>query len=127
VSRVVLDASAIIALAHGEPGADRVEPLVNGSFVSAVNWSEIARVCLATGRRPDALHGALTDAGCETVGFTVEDAELAARLWDETHLAGLSLADRACLALARRVRAAAVTADRAWVGLDVGVDVICVR
>jgi PIN domain nuclease of toxin-antitoxin system len=127
VSRVVLDASAILALAHGEPGADRVEPLVGGSFVSTVNWSEVARVCLAVGRHPNALHEVLTDAGCETVEFTVEDAELAARLWDDTRQAGLSLADRACLALARRLRACAVTADRAWADLEVGVEILCVR
>jgi ribonuclease VapC len=124
---VVLDASAILAIAHGEPGADEVEPLIDGAFVSTVNWSEVARVCLATGRRADSLRAVLTDAGCETVEFTVADATVAAELWSATRNAGLSLADRACLALSRRIRAPAVTADRAWVGLDVGVDVICVR
>lgn len=127
MSPVVLDASAILALAHGEPGADSVEPLVAGSFVSSVNWSEVARVCLAVGRHPNALREVLTDAGCVTVEFGVEDAELAARLREGTRHVGLSLGDRACLALARRLRARAVTADRAWADIDVGVEILCVR
>lgn len=125
--RVVLDASAVIALAHGEPGADAVEPLVEGSCISSVNWSEVARTCIAVGRDPDALRGLLADAGCETLDFTVDDATAAARLWSATRGAGLSLADRACLALAARLGVPAVTADRAWATLGVGLEVITVR
>ena len=125
--RVVLDASAVVALAHGERGAEQVEPWVDGSCISTVNWSEVARVCVAVERDPDALRALLSDAGCETVDFTPADATGAARLWPATRRAGLSLADRACLALARRLNAPAVTADRAWASLDVGVEVIAVR
>ena len=53
--------------------------------------------------------------------------ERAADLWQPTRGAGLSLGDRACLALARRLDVTAVTADRAWLGLDVGVDVNAIR
>jgi ribonuclease VapC len=123
----VLDASAVVALAHGETGAETIEPLVDGSCISTVNWSEVARVCLAVDRDPDALRAVLVDAGCRTIEFTVDDATLAARLWESTRNAGLSLADRACLALATRLDAPALTADRAWAGLDVGVEVIVVR
>lgn len=125
--RVVLDASAVLAVAHGEPGADVVEPLVDGSSLSAVNWSEVARVCLSAGRKPAALRSLLVDAGCEIVPFTVEDANVAAALWPATRAAGLSLGDRACLALAHRLDRVAVTTDRAWVELDVGVDVVYAR
>lgn len=123
----VLDASAVVALAHGETGAETIEPLVDGSCISTVSWSEVARVCLAVDRDPDALRAVLVDAGCRTIEFTVDDATLAARLWESTRNAGLSLADRACLALATRLEAPALTADRAWAGLDVGVEVIVVR
>lgn len=54
-------------------------------------------------------------------------AEAAARLRPATRHAGLSLADRACLALARRLGVPAVTADRAWGDLDVGVEVRLIR
>lgn len=126
-NRFVLDASAVVALAHGEPGADAVEPLVDGSSISSVNWSEVARICVTTGQRASALRTLLEDAGCEIVAFTAADAEAAAALWPETRRAGLSLADRSCLALARRLRATAVTADRAWRQLDVGVDIVSIR
>lgn len=125
--RVVLDASAVVALAHGEAGAEAVEPLVDGSCISTVNWSEVARVCVAVDRDPEALRALLADAGCRTVDFTADDATAAARLWRATRHAGLSLADRACLALAARLGVPAVTADRVWAELDVGVEVIAVR
>ena len=125
--RVVLDASAVIALAHGERGAEAVESLVDGSCLSTVNWSEVARVCVARERDPDALHVLLADAGCATLDLTADDATVAARLWPSTRDAGLSLADRACLALASRLGIPAITADRAWTRLDVGVEVVVVR
>jgi predicted nucleic acid-binding protein len=81
---VVLDASAVVALAHGEPGADAVAPHVDGACISTVNWSEVARVSVAVGRDPAALHALLDDAGCRTIDFTVDDATLAARLWEGT-------------------------------------------
>jgi ribonuclease VapC len=126
-SRVVLDASAVVALAHGEVGADAVEPLVDGACISTVNWSEVVRVCVAFDRDPEQLRAILGDAGCRTVDFTVDDATDAGRLWQATRDAGLSLADRACLALASRLGVPAVTADRAWSALDVGLEVIVVR
>jgi len=126
-ARAVLDASAVVAVAHGEPGAEAIEPLVEGSCISTVNWSEVARVCVAVDRDPEALRTVLIDAGCRTVAFTVEDAVAAARLWPPTRALGLSLADRACLALALRLSVPAVTADRAWLEIDVGVEVIAVR
>jgi PIN domain nuclease of toxin-antitoxin system len=124
---VVLDASAVLALAHREPGADRVAPHVDGACLSTVNWSEVARVCVTVGRKPASLREILADAGCVIVPFDADDAERAARLWPATRAAGLSLGDRACLALAERLGRTAVTADRAWVGLDVAVEVVCVR
>jgi PIN domain nuclease of toxin-antitoxin system len=70
--------------------------------------------------------------GLGSVGLSIEpfdarDAEMTARLWRPTRSAGLSLADRACLALALRLEAPVLTTDRAWVGLDHGVDVQVIR
>jgi len=61
--------------------------------------------------------------GVTIVPFGAEDAELAAQLRSSTQILGLSLADRACLALAARTDLPALTADRAWAGLDVGIRV----
>jgi ribonuclease VapC len=65
--------------------------------------------------------------GIVIVPFDPGDAERAGDLHDSTRAAGLPLAERACLALAARLGVPAVTADRAWIGLDVGVEVVCVR
>ena len=120
-------APAGVGGAPGAPGAAAGGPRGDGSCISTVNWSEVARVCVAVERDPDALRALLADAGCRTIDLTVDDATLAARLWPATRAAGLSLADRACLALATRLGVPAVTADRGWAALDVGVEVIAVR
>jgi ribonuclease VapC len=65
--------------------------------------------------------------GIEVVPFDADDARAAGELSLVTRDAGLSLGDRACLALARRLDVPAVTADRAWLNVDAGVDVVCVR
>jgi PIN domain nuclease of toxin-antitoxin system len=61
------------------------------------------------------------------VPFDISDAETTADLWARTRHLGLSLADRTCLALAARLGVPAVTADRAWLDLDLGIEVVCVR
>jgi ribonuclease VapC len=58
--------------------------------------------------------------------FSSEDAEIVAELWAPTRVAGLSLADRACLALARRHGIAAHTADRAWRKVETSVDIVLI-
>lgn len=123
----VLDASALLALLHDEAGAEVVEGLVERGAVSAVNWSEvrqrwIARELDVEGLRPD-----VEALGLTIVPFTADDAERAADFWPATRERGLSLGDRACLALAQRLRVPAVTADRAWLELELGVDVQSIR
>ncbi len=65
--------------------------------------------------------------GIEVEAFDADAADETGALWTATRDTGLSLADRACLAVARSLELPAVTADRAWLELDVGVDVRCIR
>lgn len=65
--------------------------------------------------------------GVTVLPFDVEDAELAAGLRPLTIRAGLSLADRACLALAAKLKIPAITADRAWKKLDLSVEIVVIR
>ncbi len=122
----VVDASALLALLQGEPGGKSVETAVEGSAMSAVNWSEVHHR-LARGIDVSELRSDVEALGLELVPFAVADAELAATLWSSTRHLGLSLGDRACLALARRLERPALTADRAWLDLDVGVRVHAIR
>ena len=124
---VVLDASALLAFLYGEPGADVVDAALDAASVSAVNWSETLAKILARGGSADRFGGQLLALGLMVEPFTAEDARAAAGLYPLTSRIGLSLGDRACLALATRLHAPALTANSAWAELDAGVEVRLLR
>jgi len=127
VPDAVLDASALIALLRDEPGADMVERLLGRAVVSAVNWTEVLQRYRAAGVATADKRESVEALGVKIERFTSDDADTVAELWQPTRPAGLSLADRACLALARRLDLPAHTADRDWRKLDVGVEVVLIR
>lgn len=125
---VVLDASAVLALLFDEPGADAVaEHVAGGAVVSTVNLAEVATVLVRRGRDPEVVLRPLR-AQVHVIAFTEDDAAAVAALYPLVSRRGLSLGDRACLALARRLQVAAITAEHVWRGLDVdGVTIEHVR
>jgi PIN domain nuclease of toxin-antitoxin system len=117
----------VLALLFGEHGAEIVADLITaGAVISAVNLSEVATVLV---RRELDVDGILEPLirQVAVVPFTDEDALSAAALYPVGGQRGLSLADRACIALARRLGTNAATADQAWLGLDVGVEITMIR
>ncbi|MGZ4152310.1 MAG: type II toxin-antitoxin system VapC family toxin [Actinomycetota bacterium] len=124
---VVLDASAVLALLEGEPGADEIEALLDGSVISAVNLSEVLQKTIEHDVDTDGLEYDLEALGVEIRAFGALQARAAAELWERAPRAALSLGDRACLALASGLDLAAVTADRRWSSLPLGVRVRVVR
>lgn len=126
-SALVFDASALLALLNEEPGAEVVQELVHRASISSVNWCEAFGRLRQAGVPHDALRDEMAETGVEVIAFERGDAEAAGDLLPRTRAHGLSLADRACLALASRLSVPAVTADRAWAELDVGVEIICIR
>lgn len=126
MSTAVLDASALLAWLKSEPGADVVEPLLSEAAISAVNWSESGQKIARDGSNPAVTLHRFTALGMTVVPFAAADAMATAELWESTSPAGLSLADRACVALARRLELPALTADRAWkqLGLDIEIQLI---
>ena len=114
MSSVVLDASALLALMQHEPGWERVDAVLGSSVISSVNYSETITKLIERGMLEADVRQALDLIQCEVMEFTESDAWEAARLRAETRAFGLSLGDRACLALARRLDATALTTDRAW-------------
>jgi ribonuclease VapC len=116
----VLDASAFLAFLFREQGAERfiatAGPL---PAISAVNWSEVHQKSTAHGVEGHQLLVRALDAGLEIMDLTADRAERVSGLWPETRRLGLSLADRACLALALELRRPAVTADRSWSRLSI--------
>lgn len=123
----VLDASALMALLNVEPGAEAVNQFAPSAAISAVNWCETYGKLRAAGVDAGSLTANMQETGIAILPFDEIDARAAGELAPATKHAGLSLADRACLALAARLRVPAVTADRAWPNLDVGVEILCVR
>lgn len=117
---VVLDASAVLAWLRAEPGADQVDTALDGSALSTVNASEIAQKLLQHGTDGTWAIAELRDLGVVLTPFMDADAMVAADLWASTRAAGLSLGDRACLAVAHRLSKPALTGDQAWKGLDLG-------
>lgn len=123
----ILDASALLALLHSEPGAEAVEVVLEDAAISAVNWSEVCQRSIAHDVNISDLRADTEALGLQIVPFTVDDAEQAAELWKPTRQLGLSLGDRACLGLARRLGRPALTADRAWLDVDTGVEIRMIR
>jgi len=124
---VVLDASALLAFLHDEPGGDEITPVLEDAWVSAVNWSEILQKSLQREVDIDGMQQAFTELGVRFEPFTAHQAEVAARLWSHTRGRGLSQADRACLALAIDRSLPVLTADRAWAALELEVEIRVVR
>ncbi len=125
-SRVV-DASALLAYLLDEPGSEVVESLSVAAVISTVNWVEVVERSLDRGTDVIGMREEVEELGVTVTPFAVEDAERAARLRQRTRAVGLSLGDRACLALASRLGVPAITADRAWLDLDVGIEIVCIR
>jgi ribonuclease VapC len=129
----VLDASALLAHLREEPGSDVVgDAIAGGAVISTVNLAEVFSRAADRGADPARLASKLTRAGLlggaiRVEPFTAADALDTARLRSPTRDAGLSLGDRACLALARRLDAVALTADRTWRGVAHGVEVRYIR
>lgn len=126
----ILDASALIAVLHDEPGADTVvDAIAATAAVSVVNWAETLSKVAADGSDPQLVVDGFQESESPLVvePLTAADCIEVARLRPLTKDLGLSLADRACLALAGRLQIPVLTADRHWPGLALGITVQLIR
>ena len=121
-TEVVLDSSALLALLNDEPGADVVAGLLRNSAMSTVNISEVTAKLAEAGIRERDIRMAVGGLVLDIVPFDAEQAVEAGMLRRATRAAGLSLGDRACLGLAKRLGVPAATADLAWRRVDTGVE-----
>lgn len=128
MSRVVLDASAVLALLNNEPGSDRLGPaLLSEATCSTVTLAEVQAKLVSEGGAPDeAWEDALSPIR-EATPFTSEQARIAGSLVTQTRSLGLSLGDRACLSLGLVQRAPIYTADKSWKNLQLGVRIHVIR
>ena len=123
----VLDASALIAFLFGEAGADAVAARLPGALISAVNLSEVAARALEKGIPLERFDYELGRLPMGVVPFDASLAKLAATLKAPTRALGLSLADRACLALCLDRGLPVVTGDRDWAKAELDVELVLFR
>ena len=126
-SDIVLDSSAMLAVIYAEPGADHVASLMRGALLSTVNLVEVQTKLIFRGSDPDFAWRGIRRFECEICVFDEVQARVAAEMIGKTKHLGLSLGDRACLALAIQRNAAVYTTDKAWSGLNLGIEIQAIR
>jgi ribonuclease VapC len=128
VSKVVLDASAVLTLLNNEPGSDKLAlELLSDSACSTVNLAEVQTKLVSAGLdHLKAWEHALSAIG-ESAPFTEEHAKIAGRLVAQRRTLGLSLGDRACLALGLSLDAPIYTTDKSWKKLKLGISIHVIR
>jgi PIN domain nuclease of toxin-antitoxin system len=125
---IVLDASALLALIHEEPGADLVAEAMTGAVIGTANLAEVIGKLVDAQIDASAIRHLVVAAGVTIEPLTADDAELAGALRAITGGRQLSLGDRCCLALALRCTPPIVmTADRVWADLDLPIEVRLLR
>jgi PIN domain nuclease of toxin-antitoxin system len=124
---VVLDASAVLAVLNGEPGAEAIFPLLTYGLISSVNYAETLAKLADRGSSDEEARQAILDLGLDVVDFDRPLADRSGELRPLTRHRGLSLGDRACIALGEREGVPIVTTDRNWHGILPGLDIRIVR
>lgn len=128
MSKIVLDASALLALLNGESGADKLTPeLLSKATASTVNLAEVQGKHVSRGLAPSDAWEATLSPILEATAFTAEHVQAAGNLIAETRALGLSIGDRACIALGIALKAPVYTADKSWKKLKLGVPIHVIR
>jgi len=128
MNRIVLDASAILAVINGEPGAEKLTPVLLARAVgSAVNLAEVQTKLVTRGWTSEEAWEDATSPVRDVLLFDVEQARITGDLASQTKPLGLSFGDRACLALGMALKAPVYTADGTWKKVRIGVRVHVIR
>ena len=123
----VVDSSVVLAIISQEAGFLAAQRDLADSLISTVNLSEVVTKPVRDGAGPADAEDMAGRFPLRAGDFDRRQALIAGGLWAQTSHKGLSLGDRACLALAITTGLPVLTADRAWAALDLGVDVRLIR
>lgn len=124
---IVFDASVALALLWNEAGIEDAVQRRSHAVISAVNFAEVVSKLGDRGFAEKDAREIASGLGLPVMPFDTRLAMDTGLLRPATRHAGLSLGDRACLALARSLNAPVMTADRAWADLDLGVEIRLIR
>ena len=114
MSDAVLDASALLALLRGEPGAEKVAAVIGTAVISAVNYHEVAKEMIREGATIEATRAALEELNLDVRPHDRDAAYAGAALYEHTSQYGRGLGDRTCIALGVQLGVPVLTADREW-------------
>ncbi len=123
---VVLDSSAVLAMLRGERGGERVVQTLGDAIISAVNYAEVISKLIDFGNSASVALASARQLNLTVAPLDHATAMRAGALHEHTQKRGISLGDRACLALAQALDLPVLTADRAWASLDLGVEVVLI-
>lgn len=124
---MIFDASALLAFLRSEPGGDTASRHLPDAMISAVNMAEVMAVLIRKGMPANDAQAALDGLELDIIPFDRDQAYRSARLLPITAALGLSLGDRACLALAQSHRQAALTAEKEWERIDADIKIVRIR
>lgn len=124
---VVLDSSALLCVLNGEAGAERVAEALPSAVIGAANLAEVVTKLRERGLSAEEVEEVLGGLHLDVCPFTPAQAYATGHLRPAIRALGLSLGDRACLALAAELGVPTMTADQAWSSADVGVKVEVIR
>jgi len=123
----VLDSSVVLAAMLGEMTTEEADPWFFSACISAVNYAEVVTKLLDRGMSPEEVEESLLDMDLDVRAFDKPLAHKAGLFRGQTRGLGLSLGDRACLALAAQLDLPAATGDKAWAKLDIGIEIELIR
>lgn len=129
MAKAVLDASAVLAVLRSEPGSEQVTEVIGDALVSVINEAEVIGKLIWRGQTPRQAESVVRGLPYQLMDLDKDLCRRAGSWWAETKPQGLSLADRCCLALAKREGLPALTTDGSWakIALDVEVQLISGR
>ena len=125
--RFVFDSSVVLAIIGEERGSEEFAEFASVALISAVNYIEVVTKLVDRGLDESMIGQTFANLNLTIIDLDVSQATHAGFLRAKTRSKGLSLGDRACLALAHATGRIALTADRAWADLDVGVTIELIR
>ena len=127
MTKIVFDSSAILALLKIESGHEIVAKNLEQAVVSSVNFCEVVTFLSKKTTKQDEMIKFLTETFDCIEDFNIVQAIIAGSFIKITKDYGLSLGDRACLALAKYKNIPVLTADKTWSKLNLGIKIKLIR
>lgn len=128
MNRVVVDSSVVLATIHEEEGSEKITPeFLTRAIISAVNLAEVQSKLVSSGWPANEAWADATGSVRDVIPFSAEHARVVGNMIAQTRAFGLSLGDRACLALGLALQVPVYTADRSWKRLKLGIRIHTIR